>query len=190
MAVPRNATPRRQAQGGRCDVDQSLLSCSPLLGVVLSRIPTANQPPSVATVALPPLRIRSIGLTQGTGGVGTSMSSMRKSPVRESVTDRAGVLNCDAVLVLSQMSVAATKLFVVRPALFVLPNTRPLPTTVMRPFARTVAARPSMAQMAPAGGTPRMLPLAAALTPTPPSKVASGRPSSEADRDVLQKAAS
>jgi hypothetical protein len=125
-------------------------------------IPTANQGfgnvPGVAA-----LRIKSVGLVQGAGGSGESVSLIWKSPAGESKTPTVAVLNWGgsgiAIVGRSQIRVAMTEGRGVGgcPAKFPPPKTKPFPVTVMPPFECTVAMRLLITQIWPAGCTPRTI---------------------------------
>jgi hypothetical protein len=120
-------------------------------------IPTANHPRFAA------LRIKSMGLVQGTGGVELpffSVSVIVKPPVDDSATPPLDELNWGgtgtAVVGRSQIRVAITLAPAGgRPALFPPARTNPVPVAEMLPFDPTVAVRPLITQIWPAGCTPR-----------------------------------
>ena len=114
------------------------------------KIPTANQARFAA------FRIKSIGLVQGDGGVGESLSLILKSPLAESITPAVDVLNWVKGVVAEQIRVAITDVpGGGRPALFPPAKIRPFPSTLMLPFALTLASSLSITQIWPGGDTPR-----------------------------------
>src|SRR5262245_13271532 len=98
-----------------------------------------------------------MGLAQMSGGSGASAASILKSPVGDSRTPARGVTLSVKGGVGSQIRVANTDCPAARPALFPPPKINPFPSTVMRPFALTLASSSSITQIWPAGCTPRTM---------------------------------
>jgi hypothetical protein len=93
---------------------------------------------------------------QGDGGVGESLSLILKSPLGESITPAVDVLNWVKGVVAEQIRVAITDVpGGGRPALFPPAKIRPFPSTLMLPFALTLASSLSITQIWPGGETPR-----------------------------------
>src|SRR4029077_20318032 len=118
----------------------------------LSKIPTANHPLFAA------LRIKSMGLMQMAGGSGESTSSILKSPLGDSKTPARDESLSVKGAAGSQIRVANTEVPAgARPAVFPPPRTNPFPSTLMRPFALTVASSLWITQIWPAGCTLRTI---------------------------------
>lgn len=99
-----------------------------------------------------------MGLAQGNGGVGESVSLILKSPLGESITPAVDVLNWVKGAAVEQIRVAITDApGGGRPALFPPARINPLPSTLMLPFALTLASSLSIIQIWPAGDTPRTI---------------------------------
>src|SRR5262245_52121214 len=99
-----------------------------------------------------------MGLMQMSGGSGESMSSILKSPLGASKTPAGDEILSVKGAVGSQIRVANTEVPAgARPALFPPPRINPLPSTLMRPFALTLASSWSITQIWPAGCTPRTM---------------------------------
>src|SRR5689334_19484932 len=141
-------------------------------------MPAANHTPPV-------FRINSTGLAH-VDGTESSTSSMRKSPLGSSGTPARGVLCSTNGAAGSQISVANTLWFAFWPMELLLASRSPRPRTLMRPSTSTSARRSAMRHGPAPGGTPRTTfsltfgsvpsglagpaPLAAGMTPMPPSK--------------------
>src|SRR5215470_3807026 len=99
-----------------------------------------------------------MGLRQTAGGSGESRSLILKSPFGDSKTPAGDELLSVKGAVGSQIRVAKTAVPAgARPALFPPPRINPFPSTLMRPFALTLASSWSITQIWPAGCTLRTI---------------------------------